>query len=279
MGSCNVVMKILILCLVASFLSIPVWSEMVFVRAPYELDGTVFEGTLVYDEGALEVAEEKGETLVSILMVPNWMGPGARANEKAAKIAGEDYVVFVADVYGTDVRPTNAQEAAAAAGALRAGDRQRLRDRVKHAHQILRGYGEEEAALDPEKMIAIGFCFGGGAVLELARTGAAIPAVVSFHGNLDSPQPAQEGDISAKILVLHGGEDPYVPGEQVKGFHMEMRESKTEDWQLVVFGGTVHSFTDPYADSDGARYHERSATRAFEYMEELIEELFEDDDD
>lgn len=244
--------------------------EITYRRVVHELGGVRFENTLVQEAGGKK-------DRVGVLMVPNWMGPGKEANEKAANIAKMGYVVFVADVYGEGTRPKNAGEAGKAAGELRAGDRQLLRDRVSKALEVFRGLAKE-GLHSRDKMAAIGFCFGGGTVLELARSGSDIPAVISFHGNLDSPRPANKGDIKARVLVLHGADDPYVPVEQVAGFKAEMKTAKPLDWQLVEFGDTVHSFTNPAADSAGARYNERSSRRAFEYMEELLEEVFGDDD-
>src|SRR5207245_10086766 len=99
---------------------------------------------------------------------------------------------------------------------------------------------------------AIGYCFGGGCALELARSGADLAAVVSFHGNLDTPNPDDAKQIKAKVLVCHGGDDPFVKPEQVTAFEDEMRQ-ETVDWQVHVYGGAVHSFTNPEAGNDSAK--------------------------
>jgi len=236
----------------------------------HELGGVQFENKLVYNPKA-------GTEQIGLLMVPNWMGPSANADEKAAKIARMGFVVFVADVYGVGTRPQNTGEAGKAAGALRAGDRQLLRDRAAKALEVFRGLAKE-GPHSRDKIAAIGFCFGGGTVLELARSGEDIAAVISFHGNLDSPRPAKPGELKARVLALHGADDPFVAQAHVSAFKDEMKAA-AKDWQLVEFGGTVHSFTNPEADRDGARYHARSCRRAFEYMEELLEETFGDDDE
>ncbi len=222
-----------------------------------------FESTLVYDD--------KQQQLPAVLMVPNWMGPTSGSLDKAKKIAGMGYAVMMADVYGTDVRPVNADEAGKAAEALR-GDRALLRARTKAALEAMKA--NLPANADASKVAAIGFCFGGGAVLELARAGESLQAVVSFHGNLDTPNPADANNIQAPILVLHGAVDPYVSPKQVAAFEKEMNEAKV-DWQLIAYGGAVHSFTNPEANAVGkAAYHPKAAARSFIAMHSFFTEVF-----
>lgn len=232
-------------------------------RIGYSDTDTRYEGVLVY--------RGDGGERPGILMVPNWMGVTPEAVEKAKRIAGDDYVIFVADMYGADVRPANAEEAGEAAGEVRA-DRAMMRSRAKLALDALLDSG---APVDAERTAAIGFCFGGGTVLELGRAGAPLDAVVSFHGDLLSPTlEADAGANEGRVLVLHGAEDPYVPQEDVRAFVAAMRGTGV-DWQLVQFGGTVHSFTDPTADTAGkAAYQPRSARRAYRYMRDLFGEVF-----
>jgi dienelactone hydrolase len=231
----------------------------------YELAGEAFEGTIVWPADALK-------PLPGILMIPNWMGPTEASLDKARKVAAMGYVVLMADMYGVDVRPQNAQEASAAAGAVRA-DRQVMRTRAFRALQALRT--ESGVPLDPQRVAAIGFCFGGGTVLELARSGAALDAVVSFHGDLLSPTlEADAQRTRSRVLVLHGADDPYVPQEHVARFIAAMQGTEA-DWQLVQFSGAVHSFTDPNAAAPGqAEYHPRTAERAFRYMRALFDEMW-----
>lgn len=233
----------------------------------YELDGVTFESSIAYPAGAKE------KSLPGILMIPNWMGPSARSLEKAKKAAGDSRIVMMVDMYGVDVRPANGQEAGAAAGAVRA-DRELMRERAAKALSVFKKEGPS-LGLDPDKIAAIGFCFGGGAVLELGRSGADLDAIVSFHGDLLSPTLQDDAaDTKAKTLVLHGADDPYVPQADVQAFIGAMRETDV-DWQLVQYSGAVHSFTDPTANSDGARYDERVAKRAFAAMDALLDEVWE----
>lgn len=241
-------------------------AEMVVRKVPYELDGRRFEGMLVYDDAVKQ-------TRPGLLMVPNWMGPTEQAAEKAKRVAGQRYLVFVADMYGANIRPKNPEEAAQAAGQVRQ-DRALMRQRAQRALDVLREEGRAHG-LDSAKLGAIGFCFGGGTVLELARSGAQVAGVVSFHGNLDTPNPADAKNIKAKVLVLHGADDPYVPPAQVEEFTQEMRQAGV-DWQLMMFGNAVHSFTDPTAKSPGqAEYNPLVAQRAFGMMNAFFDEAFE----
>ncbi len=240
----------------------------------YSLGDVTFEGTLIYHTETVSEALGDGETLPGIFMVPNWMGPGEAANRKAETILEEeDAVIFVADIYGVEVRPSTSGEASEASGKLRSGNRETLRRRAAAALEAFRmAIPDHFLPVDSKQVLAIGFCFGGGTVLEMARDGQNLPGVVSFHGNLDTPRPAEPGRVKAKILILHGAEDPYVSQENVLAIQEELRNVGA-DWQLVSFGGAVHSFTNPLADSDGARYHPVVAKRSYDYMEDFMEEV------
>lgn len=240
-------------------------AAVVVKPVPYEIDGEAFEGMLIYDDSV--TAPRPG-----LVMVPNWLGVNQDSAKKAARAAGDKYVIFMADMYGKAIRPSNAEEAGTAAGALR-GDRGLMRKRAQAAVEVLKAQ-KSTVALDDSRLGAIGFCFGGGAVLELARSGAPLKGFVSFHGNLDTPNPADARNIQAPVLVLHGADDPAVPQAQVDAFVAEMKAAK-KDWQLVSYGGAVHSFTNPLANVPGRNeYHPLVAARAFQAMHDLFAEVF-----
>lgn len=232
---------------------------------PYEIDGEPYEGVLVHDANVQAPRP-------ALLMAPNWLGVTEASVHKAARIARGRYVVLLADPYGTRKRPADVAAAKPLMAALRA-DRAMLRRRMRTALEVLTGLKHE--GIDHARMGAIGFCFGGTAVLELARDGAPLAGVVSFHGLLDTPTPADAANIRASILVLNGAQDPLVPAEQIEGFVAEMKAAPAVDWQLVHYGRAVHSFTNPQASMPGqAHYDPVIAARAFRAMDDFFDERF-----
>ena len=174
------------------------------------------------------------------------------------------------DIYGKGVRPASPAEAAKFSARYK-GDRPLLRQRVSAGlAQMLR-----LKQVDPRQVAAIGYCFGGTTALELARSGADVRGVVSFHGGLGSPTPDDAKGIKAKVLACHGADDPFVPPTEVEGFAKEMRDAGV-DWQLVAYGGAVHSFTDWRATGamKGAQYNEKADRRSWEAMRGFFAELF-----
>ena len=244
-------------------------AELAEKKVTYSINGVAFESTVIFDKAA--------KSQPGILMVPNWMGPTQDSLGKAKEMAEEGYVVMMVDMYGTDVRPTNAEEASKAAVFVR-GDRELMRNRVKTALKEFRA--TRGIPLEKSRIAAIGFCFGGGAVLELGRSGAKVDAIVSFHGDLKSPTLLDDaGNTKAKVLVLHGANDPYVPQADVQEWINAMQPTDV-DWRLVQFSNTVHSFTDKNAKATGAaEFNKVSNDRAFEMMGELLEETWGDTDD
>jgi dienelactone hydrolase len=229
----------------------------------YEAGGAQLEGVLVTDG--------TGKPHPGLVLVPNWLGINEANLKQAELVASRGYTVFVADLYGKAFRPKNQEEAGRAAGALK-GDRKLMRTRVEKALEMLLVHGG--AALDKSKVAAIGFCFGGTAALELARSGAKIAAVVSFHGGLSNPTPEDAKNIHGKVLALHGADDPSVPPAEVAAFEDEMRKAKV-DWELVAFGNTVHAFTDPNVNVPGrAQYNPVVAKRAYKMMDDFLAEAF-----
>jgi dienelactone hydrolase len=230
----------------------------------YQIDGQPYESRLVFDSG--DASSRPG-----LVMAPNWMGVSQGAEKIAQAVAEQGYVVLVADLYGQGTRPKNGDEAGAAMMPLK-NDRPLLRKRMQAALDALKS--QVDAPVDTLKLATFGFCFGGCCSLELARTGAELKAAVSFHGTLDTPNPEDANNIQGSVLVMHGASDPLVPKEQLPAFEAEMNAAGV-DWQLLSYGGAVHSFTDPEANTPGMMmYDAKTAKRAFASMHNLLDEVF-----
>jgi dienelactone hydrolase len=222
-------------------------------------------------EGYLAEPTSGSDKRPGVVVVHDWMGPGRFPTAIADRLAQMGYVAFAADIYGKGVRPTTPREAGELAGKYKA-DRPLLRARVLAALDVLK----RNENVDPKRIAAIGYCFGGTTVLELARSGADIAGVVSFHGGLETPAPADAKNIKCKVLALHGADDPYVPAKEVAAFEDEMTKAGV-DWQLIKYSGAVHGFTNPEAGHDnskGAAYNERADKRSWEAMKLFFAEVF-----
>jgi len=241
----------------------PAWAAMKSQPLEWQHDGTTFSGVLVYDD-------EGDARRPGVVMVPNWRGVNASAIAKAEQIAGDDYVVLVADVYGKNLRPKDNDEAAAASKPLRE-DRELLRARAAAALDALKAQAGK-VPLDASQIAAVGFCFGGTTVLEMARAGMPLAGVVSLHGGLSTPAPAAAGSGKVPILVLNGAADRGVTAEDIASFGSEMDVAKA-DWQFVNFSGAVHCFAESDANSPpGCLYDPRAAKRAWKMMDNFLEE-------
>lgn len=253
--------------LAASFLlaacALPAFAKMQAKPVEWKVGDTTFAGVLVYDDA--------GGKRPGLVMVPDWYGVTDSAIAKARHIAGKDYVVLLADVYGKGVRPRDGKQASAAVGAV-TKDPANWRARVAKALEVLRA-NALHAPLDATRLAAIGYCFGGSSVLELARSGADVAAVVTFHGGLGTSAPAKKGAVKASLLVLNGADDRGTAGD-IAGFEKEMDDAGA-DWQFVNFSHTVHCFALPDANSPpGCVYNPLSAARAERMMHGFLAERF-----
>jgi dienelactone hydrolase len=231
----------------------------------YQDGDATLEGFLAYDNSIS--GKRPG-----VLIVHQWQGITDYEKMRARQLAQLGYVALCADIYGKGVRPKTVQEAGAVAGKFRGGDRKLLRDRANAGLAELK----KNPLADAGRVSAIGYCFGGTTVLELARSGAQLNGVVSFHGGLDSPNPADGKNIQCKVLALAGADDPFQNPDNLTAFEKELRDSKV-DWQLVFYGGAVHAFTQPDVDQhnlDGAKYNERADKRSWQAMKNFFDEIF-----
>jgi dienelactone hydrolase len=253
----------LLIALLALALPAVAFAEFQSGPVEYKDRDTVLEGYLALPKGA-ETARP------GVLVVPDWMGLKDFDRQVADKLAEMGYVAFAVDMYGKGVRPADGGQAAALATKYKS-DRGLMRERMSAALETLR----KVKTVDEKHIAAIGYCFGGTAALELARSGAPVAGVVSFHGGLETPTPQDAKNIKGKILALHGADDPFVPPKEVAAFQEEMRTGKV-DWQMNFYGDAVHSFTNPAAGTDnskGAAYNEKAAKRSWEAMKIFFKEI------
>ncbi|MGV8944475.1 dienelactone hydrolase family protein [Thermomonas sp.] len=241
----------------------PVLAKMQAKPVEWKVGNDHFSGYVVYDDAGK--AKRPG-----LVMVPDWYGVTDSALEKAKHIAGADYVVLLTDVYGKGIRPKTNEEASAQVKKLN-GDDAAWRARINKAVDVLKAHAGS-APLNPSKIGALGYCFGGSTVLELARSGADIAGVVTFHGGLSTPMKARPGAVKASVLVLNGADDKGSAGD-IAGFEKEMNEAGA-DWQFVNFSGAVHCFALPTANRPGCMYNERAATRGEMMMRNFFAETF-----
>ena len=206
-----------------------------------------------------------------VLIMPEAFGLGANAKARAAQLATLGYVALAGDPYGEGREFTDLQAAMQVAGALMA-DPAKFRARARAGIDKLASLPQ----VDPNRLAAMGYCMGGTFALELARDGTPLRGVVSFHGGLQTQRPAAAGQIKAKVLVCHGADDPMIQTPQVNAFVEEMTKAGA-DWQLVSYGGTVHSFTNPQADGTmlpGIKYNAQSDARSWQAMRNFFAEVF-----
>ncbi len=231
----------------------------------YKDGDLVLQGFVAWD------SQSAAEAQPGVLVVHQWMGLTDFEQSRCRQLAELGYVAFALDIYGKGVRPSNVQDAGKQA-TLYKSDRQLYRRRLNLGLEQLRSM----TMVDKSSIAAIGYCFGGTGVLELARSGAEIQGGVSFHGGLDSPTPADGKNIRARLLICHGEDDPFVPATDIAAMKAELNSAQV-DWQMISYSGTVHSFTQPMAGTDnsrGAAYNEKSDKRSWLAMRQFLDEIF-----
>jgi dienelactone hydrolase len=232
-----------------------------------------YQAGSVKGKGALVWNEKVSGKRPLMLVMTNWLGVTENAIKRAQKMAGDKYVAFVADMYGegkTCAGPPTSQEWMMAVRA----DRVEGRKRVNAALQTMIAEADKRGIGDNSKKAAVGFCFGGGNVLELARSGANLDAVVSLHGDLGTTMPAKKGDIKAAIFVLHGSKDPAAPKAERDALEAEL-DGVEANWQMLDFGGRLHSFAEEETMMKGiAEYNAPAARQAYRMLDDFIQDAF-----
>lgn len=226
----------------------------------HTIDGKTFEALVAHN----------GKPAPGVLVFHAWAGRSPFENGKAELLAGLGYTGIACDLYGKGVLGTSKEENEALMTPL-ASDRPKLQKLLHDNIAMAKSLPE----VDGDKLAAIGFCFGGLCVLDIARTGGDVKGVVSFHGILAAPGNTSDNKVDSKILALHGWDDPMATPDDAKAFTEEMTEAKA-DWQLHAYGGTMHSFTNPQAnDPDfGTVYNSNAERRSIKAMENFLSELF-----
>lgn len=237
---------------------------------------TVQTKDVVYKDGKTELKgflawDDAVKSAPGVLIIHQWMGLTDYEKGRAKQLAGLGYVAFAADIYGAEDTPKDMAAAGASAGKYKK-DRALYRSRAKAGLKAL----SKQAGVDPKNLAAIGYCFGGTGALELARSGANVKGVVSFHGGLDSPSPADGKNIKGKVLVLHGADDPYVPKKDIDALEAELKAAKV-DYQFTFYSGAVHAFTQPLSGNDpskGVAYNAQADKRSWMALQDFLEEIF-----
>ncbi|MDX2064282.1 MAG: dienelactone hydrolase family protein [Fimbriimonadaceae bacterium] len=249
-------MKRWLFALIGLAMSLSARAEIQTALVEYRDGDAVLEGYVAYDDAITTPRP-------AVMVVHDWDGPNDYEQRRARMLAELGYVGFAADIYGKGVRPKSVQENAQQAGKYRS-DRATFLSRMNAAVAFLRNHPR----VDKAKVAAMGYCFGGGGVLELARSGADLSGVVSFHGGLKTSAPAKAGEIRTKILVCHASQDPSVPYADLVGFLGEMRDARA-DYQLVAYNVDSHPFTAP-----GPGYRPEADRRSWSELQTFLREIF-----
>ncbi len=248
------------------FLYIPhVSADIVKQEIAYEHEGEQLQGQLYWDDAIS--AKRPG-----VIVVHEWWGLDDYANNRAKMLAEMGYVAFAIDMYGVG-KLTEHPDKAGEWMKINTSNVERWRERALKALELLK----QSDQVDKKKLAAIGYCFGGATVMQMAYAGADLDGVVSFHGSLPLPDVMlDEGDIKTKILVAHGGSDPFVSNEKLIKFQTALTELKA-DLQVVTYAGVKHSFTNPGADARGMealKYSPDADRRSWQQMQMFFKEIF-----
>jgi dienelactone hydrolase len=243
---------------IVGFTAINAQAQIVGESVVYEIEGQPFEGYFARNPGF-------GDDQPIVLLIHDWNGIGDYEQRRVEMLAERGYAAFAADLYGQGNRPSNVEESQAESGKLysdRATMRQRLMAGLEEAQSM--------AGVDPDRVVAMGYCFGGAAVLEMARAGADIDGFVSFHGGLATPEGQDYSDVQAPILVLHGGNDPVAPMSEVATLADELNAAAVP-YDMEIYGGVLHSFTVWGADGGSSRYDAHADTQSWDALLSFLE--------
>ena len=255
------------LALTVMFLLIPFTvsqAKVLTENVAYSHEDVKLEGYIAWDDSI------KGKR-PGVLVVHEWWGINDYARKRAEQLASLGYVAFALDMYGNGKVTTHPDQASKWMKEIQ-GNVNVWQDRAVEGLRIL----QKNEHVDPNSLAAIGYCFGGATVLQLAYSGASVNGVVSFHGALPIPDEKQASLAKAKLLIAHGNADPFLTEDHVKQFRSELDKAKL-DWQMIVYSGARHSFTNPGADQfgmDALKYNKEADERSWKHMQLFFDELF-----
>jgi dienelactone hydrolase len=221
---------------------VPAWGAIKEQEVEYKAGDVTLKGFMVFDDAA------KGKR-PAVLVVHEWWGHDQHARNSARKLAQAGFVGFALDMYGDGKQAHHPKDAGEMSGEIR-----KNLDLMQTRFNAARDFLGTQANVDAVRIGAIGYCFGGTVVLQMARAGENLRGVVSFHGGLGTEQPAQKGKVKSQMLVLTGGADPFVPKEQVDGFAKEMKSAGAK-FKVISYPGAKHSFTNPAATENGQKFN------------------------
>ncbi len=245
--------------LLCSFLR-PAFAGVVTQTVDYKDGGTVLEGYLAYDDSL------QGKR-PGILVVHEWNGLGHYVEGRCRQLAQLGYVAFAADIYGKGVRPQSMEDCQKESSKYKS-DRALMRERAQAALSQLQSNGR----VDASRIAVIGYCFGGTVALELGRSGAPVLGIVSFHGGLDNPTPADARNIKGKVLVCQGGADTHTLS-QVPDFEKEMKNAQV-DYKIITYPGATHGFTNPDNKGPALKYDSQADKNSWQAMEDFFSRIF-----
>jgi len=230
----------------------------------YKDGDTILEGKVAFDP-------KFKDKRPGVLVVHEWNGIGNYVTMRITKLAELGYIAFAADIYGRGVRPTTMDDSAKTSTLYKSN-----RPLMRHRAELGLAELKKQPDVDADKLVAMGYCFGGTTVLELARDGAPMKGFVSFHGGLSTPTPLDAKNIKGEVLAFQGADDSFVPPTEVEAFEKEMRDGKV-NWELVKYGGAVHGFTNPEHGNDastGLAYQKEADQKSWEALKVFLNRIF-----
>jgi len=218
------------------------WAEVKGKEVSYTADGVTMKGYLAYDD------KVKGKQ-PAVLVVHEWWGHNEHARNRARMIAGLGYTALAVDMYGDGKTANHPDDAGKFAGEVR-----KNKDVARARFEAAMNLVKRQKSVDPNRIAAMGYCFGGSVVLDMARQGLPLAAVVSYHGGLGTDAPAEPGKVKARVAVFTGADDPMIPPAQVDAFKAEMDRAGAR-YSVVSYPGVKHSFTNPQADEYARKFN------------------------